>query len=181
MKQLMFSLFYPAILGTLLYDILLAGERANWLGRLVASDHKLLIAGLLVLHFVFDFIFTQEVDGYKASVFVVDIAIVVLLFVAYNGVHLNDPKAPLDVERVAASLCGTYLCFLLWGYLMRAELGFQLDLFIYELVTFIVVLVSMFFGLNAGWLACFLIAATIAMGLIGNRILKRYHAPGLAT
>lgn len=184
MKQLMFGLFYPAVLGALLYDILLAGKGVNWLGRLVASDRKLLTAGLLVLHFVLDFVFTQEVGGYRASVFGLDVAIVVLLFIAYNSIYLNDAGTPMDVGRVAISLSGTYLCFLLWEYLLRTELGFHLDLFIYELAAFILFLsfflFSKFSDLNSKWLVWLLTLVTIAMGVIGSRILEKYHATSAA-
>jgi hypothetical protein len=175
LQKLLFNLLYPAVLGALFYDILLAGERADWLVRLVAPDRKLLVAALLVLLFMFDFMFTQEVRGYRTILFPLDILIVVFLFYGYTGIHLHSAEEGLDAARVILSLAVVYLLFLCWHLLIRNEFGVDWVLITYESLAAVAFLAAWRIGAGADWLAGSLMAGTIGMGVVGYRALKRYH------
>lgn len=175
LKSLMYGLLYPAVLGAFFYDLLLAGARSAWFSQVLSSDRKFIVGALIAVHFIIDYALTQEIGGYRLSIFVTELGIIALMFIAFRAVNLHgDAQFPIDVRVSAFALTGVYILFLFWEYLMREELGFHLTLAIYEstavLLFFIVALLNL--GTNA--LLLVLIINTALMVTVCGPIANKY-------
>ena len=117
MHVVLFSLLYPAVLGTFFFTLLpeiamvVTGtwDFSRW------SSGKVWIAILLVLHFVLDYVYTAEVPKYNRSIFTLDLLLLVSFFVSYQAVNLDSPSS-LDIKTAAGAMGITYLLFRLWAH-----------------------------------------------------------------
>jgi len=177
LKRLIFNLFYPAVLGTFFVSLLPAGLESIRHGIDLSAnfDWKLLTALLIVAHFVVDYIYTEEIRFYRAGMFALDLLVILLLYKAYSGVHLND-DGRIRVRTVALSMSGVYFSFLVWEYLERNEIGRQPIMTAYEVFFSIWFLIIGIFWRNPVVLGLSLLAATAMMIIICGNVLRGYHA-----
>lgn len=181
---LMFGLLYPAVLGTFFYSLLpeafaLMREPGEF-GALRLA--KLAIALLLVLHFVFDFYFTQQValeaSRYSGKEFFFDLLIVISLFVAYETTHLGDKEVggkevEPEVVWVAGALCFSYVLFQIWERRMKPVIGVNLRLNIYEISAAIVFFLIALFLPRLDVLAVAIFVSAVCMFFIARPIVFR--------
>jgi hypothetical protein len=177
--SLMFGLLYPAILGTLFYSLLpevLKAIRSPW--ELSALQGvKLLIAFLLVAHFLVDFHFTQQValkTKYSLRLFFLDLAIVLALFVAYETVHLGNREEEPEVRWVAGAMVVSYILFRIWEFSLRRVIGKNRGLMVYETgIAVLFVLIAVWQNVYA--LAGVLLLSAVLMYSIGGPVVERFH------
>ena len=134
--QLMFELFYPAVLGSLFYNLLpllwdvlsgarLSEEYALW---------KLLLAVLIVFNFATDFLLAKAIRDYTSVTFLIDIVVLFLLFKAFDSINVSDSDAWISARSFCLSYCGTFMCFLLWAICKWKEHGRPWHLVCFEIV-----------------------------------------------
>jgi hypothetical protein len=177
--SLMFGLLYPAILGTLFYSLLPEALKVVRSPTELSALQgvKLLIAVLLVAHFLVDFYFTQQValkTKYSRRLFLLDLAIVLALFVAYETVHLDDRAREPEVRWVAGAMVVSYVLFRIWELSLRRVIGKSRGLMVYETV------IAILFALIAVWpnvyaLAGALVLSAVLMYSIGGPVVERFH------
>ncbi|HEY0557501.1 MAG TPA: hypothetical protein VGG20_24825 [Thermoanaerobaculia bacterium] len=175
LKRLLFNLFYPAVLGTFFVSLLPAVEASFQRGLQfsAALDWKLILCLLIVAHFIVDYVFTEEIRAYRLSLFLIDLAVVVLLYAAYVNVHLGEDP-PIGVRAIASAMAGVYACFLLWEHLSRLEIGRQPAMTAYEAASAIGFVVLAILR-STTLLALGLAVATLAMIVICGRVLRQYN------
>jgi hypothetical protein len=177
--SLMFGLLYPAILGTLFYSLLPeALDVVRSPGELSALQGvKLLIAFLLVAHFLVDFYFTQQValkTKYSPRLFLLDLAIVLALFVAYETVHLDNRAKEPEVRWVAGAMVASYILFRIWEFSLRRVIGKSRGLMVYETgIAILFVLIAVWPNVYA--LAGALVLSAVLMYSIGGPVVERFH------
>ena len=107
---LMTSLFYPAVLGVIFYSILESFAQLS----AKANTALLLVAyGGILISFSFDFLYTFVSRSYPVTLFVSDIAVLVLLVVGYSSLinALGKSTTP-KVFLLCYSLI--HLIFVIW-------------------------------------------------------------------
>jgi hypothetical protein len=170
-KRLLFNLLYPAVLGTLFVSLLPA--TADSLRGGVSM--KLAVCWLIVAHFVIDYVFTEEVREYRALTFVLDFLVVVMLYVAFTAVQLEE-SGPIDARTISFAMAVVYASFIAWEYLSRHEIGSHLVLTAYESAAAIWFLVAgLVWPRNAWVLLLGLSAATVAMLIVCGGVIRTYH------
>ena len=171
LKRLVFNLLYPAVLGTFFVSLLPAA-----VGSLRSGFHlKTVLCILIVSHFVIDYLFSEEVRDYRAFTFLLDVAVIVLLYLAYSAVQLGNDD-PTDSRAVSLAMAGVYGCFLVWEYLQRNEIGTHPALTVYESIAAVWFLVAGLLWPGADvLLAIGLAAATLAMVIVCGAVLQSYH------
>jgi hypothetical protein len=160
LQRLMYALLYPAVLGTVFVGLLpalvalLRGQSiaGSEMGTEIGIAKTTLTLGI-VLHFVVDYLFAQEVPQYGWRGFVLDLGILLALWAAAGSVHLGSLPAP-DVRYVCIALAATYACFLLWLLGMWASLQHRVLLVLFEMGAFA------WFTAGALWLTNWKFAAT---------------------
>ena len=174
---MIFNLFYPAVLGTFFVSLLpsLFESFRRGIDLSASFDWKLLTALLIVAHFVVDYVFTEEVRLYKAGMFTLDLLVIILLYIAYSSVHLND-GGEFQVKSIALSMSGVYFSFLAWEYLERKEIGKQPAMTAYEAFFAVWFLIVGFLWQGPVVLGLSLLAATALMIIICGNVLRDYHA-----
>lgn len=178
---LMFGLLYPAVLGTFFYSLLPETLEAvrDPLQVSALQGTKLIVAFLLIAHFLVDFYYTQQValetNKYPRAIFLLDLAIVLSLFVAYEMVHLGDQAKEPEVRWIAGAMFVSYLLFRAWEYSMRDVIGESMGLAIYETAAAVLFLLIWVLWPNVYALACALILSAILMYRIGGPVVERFH------
>ena len=171
LKRLLFNLLYPAVLGTFFVSLLPATAASLHDGM----SMKVAVCWFIVAHFVIDYLFTEEVRKYRALTFLPDLIVVVLLYVAFTAVQLEEPAA-IKVRAVSFSMTAVYACFLWWEYLSRHEIGTHRILTVYESVAAIWFLLAGLICPRSAWvLLVGLGAATIAMLVICGGVVRAYN------
>lgn len=180
LASLMFGLLYPAILGTLFYSLLpeaLKVVRAP-MELSALQGVKLLIAFLLVAHFLVDFYLTQQValetTKYTPRLFLLDLGIVLALFVAYETVHLAARTEKPEVRWVAGAMFVSYILFRAWELSLRRVIGKSCGLTLYESVIAILFLAVAIWP-NTYALAGVLVLSAVLMYRIGEPVVERFH------
>jgi len=179
----LFSLFYPAVLGTFFFTLfpeILRVATSPW--ELSLWDYgKTGVAVLLVLHFDFDFVYTSEITKYNIKIFLSDLLVLVLFFVAYNAVHLGG-KSEMDITTIAGAMGATYLLFRLWAYRVGGIVRDDRALGRYEFgstLWFVVVMILAMFTvtrLAAFWLLTIgLLVSATAMWIIAPGTLQAFE------
>jgi hypothetical protein len=177
----MFGLLYPAVLGTFFYSLLPETLEVvrDPLRVSVLQGTKLMVAFLLIAHFLVDFYYTQQValetKKYPRLIFLLDLAIVLSLFVAYEMVHLDEPAREPEVRWIAGAMFVSYLLFRAWEYSMREVIGKSVGLAIYETAAAVLFLLIWILWPNVYALACALILSAILMYRIGGPVVDRFH------
>jgi len=180
-SALMFGLLYPAVLGTFFYSLLpetlqflRAPAQMNFL-----QGTKLALSFLLIVHFLIDFYFTQQValetDKYPPIIFALDLFIVLSLFVAYDTVHLDDKGIEPEVRWTAGAMFVSYVLFRAWEYKMRGVIGKNRSLSLYESGAAVVFLVLWVAWPNVYGLAVALLASALMMFFVGGPVVERFH------
>lgn len=179
----LFSLFYPAVLGTFFFTLFPEILRVvtNPLDLSPWDYGKTGIAVLLVFHFVFDFVFTSEISKYNLQIFVVDFLVLVVFFMAYNSVQLGN-ELGMDIRTTSGAMGVTYLLFRLWAHRVGGAVRGDRALRIYELSSatwfFAVMILAMFSELYlvAFWLLTIgLLASAILMWTIAPKTLREFE------
>jgi hypothetical protein len=114
----MYGLLYPAVLGAIFYDLLPTLTALSPESLRLPHLWKIVLAGLLVVHFSIDYLLVRAEPDPRALVFIIDLIIVVLLFGAFDALKV-DEYASIQVRQAAYCLAGAYICFLIWKALVR--------------------------------------------------------------
>src|SRR5262249_27835226 len=154
-----------AVLGTFFYSLLPATlEVVRHPTQLSALQGiKLLLAYLLIGHFLVDFHYTQQValemSNYPRKIFFIDLGIVLALFVAYETVHLGDCIEP-EVRWIAGAMFIAYILFRVWERNMRTVIGKSCGLMLYETG------VALLFLLIAEWPNVYVLAGALVLSAV---------------
>ena len=179
--NLMFGLLYPAVLGTFFYSLL--PEMLQCLREPLHVDlpqgTKLGLSFLLIVHFLVDFYFTQQVAletkrYYPAGTFALDLCVVLALFVAYDTIHLDDRSEP-EIRWAAGAMFFAYVLFRIWGRQMESAIGKRLALRYYEIGSAAAFLLIALFWPKAYAFAVALLGSTLLMWFIGGPIVLEFH------
>jgi hypothetical protein len=125
----MYNLLYPAVLGSMFYALLPPlGDIINHLAwnRLV-EEPKLLLGILVVAHYAIDYLCAQKFRPYGRRAFLLDLAVIFSLFLAFNAIDLPAnilvaDKETVNVPLIAKYLTSSYGLFILWALLLWKEL-----------------------------------------------------------
>ncbi len=121
----MYSLLYPAVLGTVLLNVFVFLSKVVEGESISGSDFgigKLVLTFGIVVHFIVDYILGQEAPEHGWRGFWLDCGILGGLWVAAASVHINLSTAP-DVQILCGALAWVYLLFL--AYLLFVYRGLQ--------------------------------------------------------
>lgn len=116
--KLMFSMYYPAVLGSVFYSFLqyLNQERNQ------PATIKLYLTFLVVLHFSLDFLAIErlEASAYSGISFGIDLLVIIAMFKAFFHVRLASPEREIDSRELSQSLGAAYLLYVAWTLHNRA-------------------------------------------------------------
>jgi hypothetical protein len=182
----LFSLFYPAVLGTFFFTLfpeILRFATSPW--EFSAWDlGKTGIAVLLVFHFVFDFVYTSEISKYNIKIFMMDLLILVSFFVAYSAVHLGS-DSEMDIKTLAGAMAITYFLFRLWAYRVGGIVRDDEALGLYEfgsallfVIVMVLAMVPVARVVTLLILTFGLLASAVAMWIIAPGTLKAFKREG---
>lgn len=164
LHSLNFNLLYPAVLGTIFYNLLPA--LASISGSSI-KDAKLWICIAIVFHFAIDYVFVRLVKPYPWFSFLIDLVVLFLLFLAYDALNFSSqksvPSVPIEVRQFSWALSGVYVAFILWARLMRHEIGRQPVLLAVEIAAAVLFFVFPSTSLDERWLAGLLVLATVGL------------------
>lgn len=120
---LMFELFYPAVLGTIFYNLL--PFIWDFQDRLGLSEPyvicKLLIGILILCHFAVDFLLARSIQSYNCVAFLIDGVVLFLLFKVFDSLNIPNVGVQISVRESYICYCAIFICYLFWTILERQE------------------------------------------------------------
>jgi hypothetical protein len=126
-KNVIVGLIYPSVLGTFIYDpikmLYQKLHQPHFFETLKANPEGFFIKGGLVIailsFYICDYLYSNVIKKYKKLFLFFDLAVILFMIFAFNGINLERPLFP-NFNTVSIAFGAFVLLFLLWdSYLVR--------------------------------------------------------------
>jgi len=166
---LMIGMIYPAVLGSIFFNVL---PSVSVMAPSLQTVASLFVIASIVIHFLFDYVyvsgFFSRKRRYTASAFFVDMCVCLFMYVAASSI--NFESGAIDHAKIAGLFLTLYCLFVFWDVLLKeSRTTFIGDILVSA--TFVCYLLAWQIGLSG-------VAASIALAMLilGAAIWAAYGA-----
>ncbi len=160
-KDIVISLLYPAVLGTIIYNTV------TGLGQVSSYEYKNWVAlftlVVIIIHYVVDYMYTIYFENYSVLAFVLDMLVIGLMLLSTSYVEIN--QGVVDTRMISLCFSLTYFLFITIDLIVLRKQGnprITLTIFV-ETIIFSMFLCYHFYLSNTSLLLVFIGMASLAL------------------